>query len=63
MFNFGISNYRLLITKKLRTLSINASGITLEAYFSFIEIYRFIMKFMESSKIHMHNLTIQTSAE
>lgn len=63
MFNFGIANHRVLLQKKLRTLSINASGITMETYFSFIEIYRFVMKFAESSKIHMHNLKIQTSMD
>ena len=42
---------------------LNMGGITLNTFFTFAEIYRFLKTYMQSVQAYMQNFTIQTSHE
>jgi len=59
----GVLNQVVRIKKDSQCLMLNMGGLTLNTYFAFVEIYRFVKTYLESVKAYFSNFTIQTSQE
>ena len=59
----GLLNQVIRIKKVGRSLLLNLGGITVNTFFAFVEIYRFVKTYMQSIQDYLTNFTIQTSTE
>ena len=49
----GVESQLIRIKKEGRCLQINVGGITVNSFFAFVEIYRFVGTYMGSIKAYM----------
>jgi len=61
LLEVGILKQEIRIKKEGRSLLINMGGMTLNTFFAFSEIYRFVKTYAQTMKAYMSNFTIQTS--
>jgi len=58
IMEIGLVNQIIRIKKEGRSLLLNMGGITVNTFFAFAEIYRFIKTYMQSIRDYMTNFTI-----
>ena len=54
----GLLNQVIRIKKVGRSLMLNLGGITVNTFFAFVEIYRFVKTYMQSIQDYLTNFTI-----